>query len=242
MINFFRRIRQQLLSENKFSKYLIYAIGEIILVVIGILIALQINTWNNNRIQKNKEANFITQIHNEFLQNRTQFDTVTSYHLKVKNGASKLIALFPIDINTVNKDALSNYIKDTFWDWTFNPQQTSINSLTNSSSFEIMSNAELKAQLEQWNELIKDYNEEEMYSKKFGTTQYYPYMRKRITNRAYGTNTSIFNHEAIDLKFLNDLEFENLVYGRRIGKQDILNESKAVSDAINKIIELTRQN
>lgn len=241
MLKIFRRIRQRLLSENRVSKYLIYAIGEIILVVIGILIALQINTWNNNRIQKNKEANFITQIHNEFLQNRAQFDTVTSYHLRVKNGASKLIELFPIDINTVNKDALSNYIKDTFWDWTFDPQQTSINSLTNSSSFEIISNAELKAQLEQWNELIKDYKEEEMYSKTFGITQYYPYMRKRITNRAYGNAKSVLEHEAIDLIFLNDLEFENLVYGRRIGTQDILNESKAVSDAINKIIELTRQ-
>ena len=46
MIKFFRKIRQKLLSENKFSKYLLYAIGEIILVVIGILIALQINNQN----------------------------------------------------------------------------------------------------------------------------------------------------------------------------------------------------
>lgn len=49
MIAFFKRFRQRLLSENKFSKYLLYAIGEIILVVIGILIALQINNWNENR-------------------------------------------------------------------------------------------------------------------------------------------------------------------------------------------------
>jgi len=46
MIKFFRHIRQKLLSENKFSKYIVYAVGEIILVVIGILIALQINNWN----------------------------------------------------------------------------------------------------------------------------------------------------------------------------------------------------
>jgi len=46
MIKFFRKIRQQLLAENKFTKYLIYAIGEIVLVVIGILIALSINNWN----------------------------------------------------------------------------------------------------------------------------------------------------------------------------------------------------
>ena len=50
MIKFFRKIRQKLLSENKFSKYLIYAIGEIVLVVIGILIALGINNWNSERL------------------------------------------------------------------------------------------------------------------------------------------------------------------------------------------------
>jgi len=49
MIKFFRKIRQRLLTENKFNKYLIYAVGEIVLVVIGILIALQINTWNEQR-------------------------------------------------------------------------------------------------------------------------------------------------------------------------------------------------
>ncbi len=49
MIKFFRRIRQRLLTENKFSKYLLYAIGEIILVVIGIMIALGINNWNEER-------------------------------------------------------------------------------------------------------------------------------------------------------------------------------------------------
>ena len=49
MIKFLRRIRQKLLSENKISKYVLYAIGEIFLVVIGILIALQINNWNETR-------------------------------------------------------------------------------------------------------------------------------------------------------------------------------------------------
>ena len=55
MIKFFRKIRQKLLSENKFSKYLIYAVGEIVLVVIGILIALQINNWNEIRQIKKVE-------------------------------------------------------------------------------------------------------------------------------------------------------------------------------------------
>ncbi len=49
MLAFFRKIRQSLLSDSNFSKYLIYAIGEIVLVVIGILIALQINNWNEEK-------------------------------------------------------------------------------------------------------------------------------------------------------------------------------------------------
>ena len=52
MIKFFRKIRQRLLTENKFSKYLLYAIGEIVLVVIGILIALQINNWNQKKLEQ----------------------------------------------------------------------------------------------------------------------------------------------------------------------------------------------
>ena len=55
MIKFFRKIRQSSLMENKTGKYFKYAIGEIVLVVIGILIALQINNWNQNRIE-NKEV------------------------------------------------------------------------------------------------------------------------------------------------------------------------------------------
>jgi hypothetical protein len=53
------------LTDNKFSKYLIYAIGEIILVVIGILIAVQINTWNNNRINKDKEQVYLVGLKND---------------------------------------------------------------------------------------------------------------------------------------------------------------------------------
>ena len=62
MIKFFRHIRKNLLLENKTSKYFKYAIGEIILVVIGILIALQINNWNTERIEHKKEENYLINI------------------------------------------------------------------------------------------------------------------------------------------------------------------------------------
>ncbi len=62
MIKFFRKIRHRLLTENKFSKYLIYAVGEIVLVVIGILIALSINNWNEGRKTKSQERDLLLQM------------------------------------------------------------------------------------------------------------------------------------------------------------------------------------
>ena len=65
MIKFFRRIRLNLLSQGKTGKYLKYAIGEIVLVVIGILIALYINNWNTNRINKDKEQEYLIGLKND---------------------------------------------------------------------------------------------------------------------------------------------------------------------------------
>ncbi|MEW4925770.1 DUF6090 family protein [Algibacter sp. 2305UL17-15] len=65
MIKFFRKIRQKLLSENRFRKYLLYAVGEIVLVVIGILIALQINNWNQNKVTRKKEISIIKKLANK---------------------------------------------------------------------------------------------------------------------------------------------------------------------------------
>ena len=62
MFKFFRKIRKNLINENKTSKYLKYAIGEIVLVVLGILIALQINNWNENRKDRILEKEYLTRI------------------------------------------------------------------------------------------------------------------------------------------------------------------------------------
>jgi len=62
MIKFFRKIRQNMLTENKFSKYLLYAIGEIVLVVIGIFLAIQLNNLNENRKKSDKEVSFLVRL------------------------------------------------------------------------------------------------------------------------------------------------------------------------------------
>lgn len=65
MLRFFRKMRSALIPENRFGRYFFYALGEIVLVVVGILIALQVNNWNENRKTAKQEKNFFSDILND---------------------------------------------------------------------------------------------------------------------------------------------------------------------------------
>ena len=110
MIKFFRRIRQNLLNEGKTSKYFKYAIGEILLVVIGILIALQINNWNEQRKNKAKEKAILASIHKEFTKNKIQLDSVLFHHKKSYKACIRLSEKFPLIIENENLYAVVNTV------------------------------------------------------------------------------------------------------------------------------------
>jgi hypothetical protein len=102
MIKFFRKIRYDLMEKNKTGKYLKYAIGEILLVVIGILFALQINNWNNNKNEKAEIENYYTKIHEEItiIQERSNRYKAALDTLNQHNNRSLDI------INLKNRDSL----------------------------------------------------------------------------------------------------------------------------------------
>jgi len=79
MIKFFRKIRQKMLIENKFSKYLLYAVGEILLVVIGILIALQINNWNEIQKGKMKATTILKEIRSDMVKDLDLIEELKPY-------------------------------------------------------------------------------------------------------------------------------------------------------------------
>lgn len=94
MIKIFRKIRQKLLSENKFSKYLIYAIGEIVLVVIGILMALQINNWNQNRINEDLEFQYYNRLLDDVKEEKLIIESIINYSKQVSDHAKRAIVVF----------------------------------------------------------------------------------------------------------------------------------------------------
>ena len=77
MIKFFHRIRQKLLRDKQFSKYILYAIGEIFLVVIGILIALQINNWNEEVKNQKNEYSFYREILSDLEKDSVKLSDLT---------------------------------------------------------------------------------------------------------------------------------------------------------------------
>ena len=129
MIKFFRKIRQKLLDENRFSKYLIYAIGEIVLVVIGILIALQINNWNENEKIKTEERILITgliqNIENDIrsLKSLKKRDSIFIDAIRI------LLSAFKNDSMRRNKPLLKQKIYEASFSSSFMPSQVTFNQM-----------------------------------------------------------------------------------------------------------------
>jgi hypothetical protein len=144
MINFFRKIRQRLLTENKFSKYLIYAIGEIVLVVIGILIALQLNNWNEVRKIRIQEIKALNELRSDLLQNINDIDENITY-LRVSKRANEII-LHHIENNLPYNDSLDFHFANLYPFITFSPNQTAFNSL-NQSGMNLITNDSLRTKI-----------------------------------------------------------------------------------------------
>ena len=148
MIKYFRRIRQRLLSENKFSKYLIYAIGEIILVVIGILIALSIN--NSNELRKTREAEkvYLKEIKSELIQDTLLLSQVIKDHkwriAQLMSQDSTIDFIFEEIIGELPKvEGVSELEYIFFTDRKFRPKIGTYNSMISEGKSNIISNREL---------------------------------------------------------------------------------------------------
>lgn len=94
MIKFFRKIRYNLMEQSKTGKYFKYAIGEIILVVIGILIALSINNWNEGRKEVIKERQLLNNLQGEFKDNLQDLDSIAIEVNKVISSLEKVFDQF----------------------------------------------------------------------------------------------------------------------------------------------------
>ncbi|EAR01523.1 DUF6090 family protein [Maribacter sp. HTCC2170] len=158
MIKFFRKIRQKLLTENKFSKYLLYAIGEIVLVVIGILIALNINTWNEEK-QNQKEAHkILLQLKHEFEANNDLVETSIEFHRTRLNAVEGFIDGFETTKN-LSADSLKALVSDLGSDWKYEPVKNIIESVISSGKINLIENDSVIQAIRYWGTAINKYDD-----------------------------------------------------------------------------------
>ncbi|MGB5189981.1 DUF6090 family protein [Robiginitalea sp.] len=109
MFRFFRSLRQSLIGKNQSGKYLKYALGEIVLVVIGILIALQINTWNEGLVNKKKEKEYLNNLIEDLKTQENLVNTQIRHEATMRGNCEK--ALKYLNAEKIPGDSVSKYLE-----------------------------------------------------------------------------------------------------------------------------------
>ena len=170
MIKFFRKIRQNLLSEGSTGRYFKYALGEIVLVVLGILIALQINNWNENRKDINKSKAILGEFKKDLASDTTGINRVVKLLERQTNyeaWALNRIIYDKSQIDSLKKAFFSPVHQEFVQDRTYNKLQVSQN--PNLTGFLDLQN-DLTEYYTETKFLLDYYNqEEELFLKEYNT-------------------------------------------------------------------------
>ena len=145
MIKFFRKIRQNLLMENKIGKYFKYAVGEIILVVLGILIALSINNWNQNIKKEEQEKVYYCKIKEDLQTDINNIQRgLKSLDERIVSAKNVLINLYQ---NVDDKSILLERFIPAVRSYDFIPSKSAILDITSSGKLENFNNSKLKTSI-----------------------------------------------------------------------------------------------
>ena len=146
MIKFFRHIRQQMIKENRVSKYLLYAIGEIVLVVIGILIALQINNWNTQANQRTEEIKYLKKLKVDLQADIVNLTDLIEVRRTKSNCALELLELPPPQ-TLIKITSMDSLISKLFGWREYIPHTNTLQELTSSGKFSILQSDSIKTLL-----------------------------------------------------------------------------------------------
>ena len=149
MIKFFRKIRQQLLTDSKTGRstnhagrYLLYAIGEIALVVIGILIALQINNWNEYKKEARLEDQYLKKISINIEDDINQYDTILVAQQGYRSQIDSFLKIVR-NPNNYETSELDPYFSSLWRFERFTPNKSALNNLISSGKINIIQNESL---------------------------------------------------------------------------------------------------
>ncbi|MCL6257665.1 DUF6090 family protein [Aquiflexum sp. TKW24L] len=211
MISLFRKIRQKLLEENKAGNYLKYAIGEIFLVVIGILIALQVNNWNEQRKDKIKSYSYLVRLNEDIDLILADVDN------SLKGAERKLIssimvqkALEAKDLPKSEKEHFDRYLNEYHQFYVTIQDSRTYIEMISASGINLIENQWIRnafSSLADYREFIIDVNRANRDAQMQNSQVFEAYVRYRFENALTDSAVSIpyydFEAMATDEKFIN---------------------------------------
>ena len=252
MITLFRRIREKLISSGSVTKYLLYAIGEILLVVIGILIALQINNWNELQKQNERERLLLINLRNDFQTRYTELKEINTAREEAIEDIlilNRIIADRTLMPDQEEMDRLLSTIINTFG---FNEQFKMLDVLFSTGMINDLSNEELKQLLLLWPQQVEEMLEEQrglnvLYNDVLRPL-YYEYLSLRNINEAFEfRGYNIPRGEPITLVtdtpgLLDNPLFENYLADAQTFLTVNIIDGRILIGSAERIIELLNQN
>ncbi|MCO4821834.1 MAG: hypothetical protein KC469_07185 [Flavobacteriaceae bacterium] len=242
MIPFFRKIRKRFADDNKPMKYARYAIGEIVLVVIGILIALQINNWNESRKDLKAEKATINNLKLEFQKNTIELeDNIVTIEAIINAGQVLLANIGPNYENGTLKNVdslISMTPRMSIWD----PSLYTLSDIKNSGKLSNLSNEDLKLELISWETFYSNLIDWSDFHVERGSA-YFDFLVENAINRNLNNSGPIqlgmskFNDS--NEKLLKMQSFESILSHRVTHNMFMLNYYKEAKERLQKIIELS---
>jgi len=216
MIKIFRRIRQKLLREYKISKYLIYAIGEIILVVFGILIALQINNWNEWRKENDVEQDYLIALKQEIEYNLSGLEQVMNVSDSTILYGTLLHGVAGTGEPLITEEQFGIYALKISSSQ-FDPSNGVINDIISSGKLSIIKNDTIRAFVSTWEGSLKRIqtreNELDDYIKKLENLIYNYGNTHKAAYYSRGKRIPPSSFEKSNLELLEIVQFESSLSG-----------------------------
>jgi len=209
-------------DDNRPLKYMRYAIGEIVLVVIGILIALQINTWNNEQIEKRKEQNILIGLHDTFLSNLENLNFIIDISQDAFDSSKKLMTLMGPDASDYTNNQVDSLISHMINYSTFDPSTGSVDDIINSGKLNIIQNKILKVNISNWSGMLNDARKDIQIANNHAFDVLVIYLNDKINLKNVAVPKRISEITQLDITepshfpvnyeiFMRSKEFENLV-------------------------------
>jgi len=251
MIKFFRKIRQQLIAEKRISQYLLYALGEIVLVVAGILIALAINNGNEQRLTRDKEQVYLKGLQEEFKVSQYKLKNLIALNQQNLEGARALLGFMTDSTTLTDEAAFSKLIYSTLaYDIAFNPNNSLLNEMINSGSLRDLSSPELRRRLTNRIATLEDVARQEQDQEEERTRILHTFLSDRYSIRTVlqqadqatgGLDLSASAQSHSNLALLQSRSFENhLLLFLLACKGTTDQHYRPLMEELNRILELVQ--